>query len=65
MHLLVEHQGSQVSEGSPTLAAWIRPVFRVDFAVIIQGGPVSKPFPTLSAHERFLPSMQPLMSLDA
>lgn len=65
MLFLVNQQGSQFFKGSPALGAWIWPISRVDFQVIIQCSFVSETFVTLVAHERFLPSVQPLMPLDA
>lgn len=65
MLFLVNQQGSQFFKGSPALGTWIRPISRVDFQVIIQCSFVSETFVTLSAHKRFLPSVQPLMPLDA
>lgn len=65
MLFLVNQQGSQFFKGSPALGAWIRPISRVDFQVIIQCSFVSETFVTLSAHKRFLPSVQPLVPLDA
>ena len=65
MLFLMNQQGSQLFKGSPALGARIRPVSRVDFQVIIQCSFVSETFVTLGAHERFLPSVQPLVPLDA
>lgn len=65
MAFLVEQQGGQFSKGSPTLSTRVWPICSVDLQVIIQGSLVSETFVTLIAHERGLPSMQPLVPLDA
>lgn len=65
MLFLVEQQGGQFLKGSPTLGTRIWPVSRVDLQVIVQRSFVGETFVTLSAHERLLPSMQPLVPLDA